>query len=1526
MEKLVILDIDGDLHQGAIATLEIREDGKRAVTQTRAKGKLPPAPELIEQCDRWQSLYRNVSFLFRLEERAGQIAQGSTKDILDACRQSAETLADSLTIWLKAESFRPIREKLLEKLSPTDTVRLILQIEDNQLRRLPWHLWDFFERYPKAEVALGATAYERVENAGQFREKPRILAILGNGNGIDIEADRQLLSSLLCDAEIVFLVEPQRQQLYQQLWDSAGWDILFFAGHSSSHATGETGEIEINSSDRLTITELTYALKKAIARGLQLAIFNSCDGLGLARSLESLHIPQIIVMREPVPDLVAQEFLKYFLTAFSQGESFYTAVREAREQLQALEDRCPCASWLPVICQNPTSNFRFWILDFGLGSEDERHEVLEPNTPPDNPKCPYQGLSAFQEVDAPFFFGREAYTEKLLKAVYERSLVTTIGPSGSGKSSVVFAGLIPRLRLTQDWLIVSFRPGNRPFLKLAEQLILLLEPDLSETDRLVEINKLATAIQAGDLALADVVERILHKTAIASRLLLVADQFEELYTLCPGVETRQRFLDELLATVNQSVNFTLILTLRADFCEYALSYHPFASALQRFPPEFLGPMSSEELQAAIEKPAAQLGVQIEEGLRSRILDAVSCEPGQLPLLQFALTLLWEQQCNGILTHAAYDAIGGVEQALASYAEKVYTALKSAEQQYAKQIFLQLVHPGEGTADTRRIATRTDVGQDNWNLVTRLADARLVVTRQDEATNVETVEIVHEALIREWQRLRQWLEENRSFRTWQERLRTTMRQWDSQQDEGILWRGAPLLEAQHWYAERSAELSSKEQTFIQASLALQTREQRIRDRRRQQVIGGLTTALLGAGLLVAIATWQWQRAESNAVDAQLNDLSASSAELLASNKELEALLESLKAGRQLQRARGVNSDTRVRVLTVLQQAVYGVREYNRLVHRRTVIGVSFSPDGKTIASASDDGLVKLWRKDGTLLKTLGGHTANVRSVSFSPDGQMLASASYDHTVRLWRQDGKAIAILMGHSNKVNSVTFSPDGEILASASADKTVKLWRTSGTPIATLKGHRSWVTSVSFSPDGQTLATASTDKTIKLWSRDGKLLSTLNGHKASINSVSFSPNGKMLASASGDKTVKLWQRDGKLIKTLTEHNDKVWSVSFSPDGLTFASASADKTVKLWQMDGRAIATLKGHTASIYTVRFSPDGQSIASASADATVKLWHPNLQKLPILQNHNSDVWGVSFSPDGQALVSASADKTIKLWHRNGSAIATLKGHTGAIYSISFSPDGQSFASAGADKTIKLWDRDGTLLKSFKGHSGDVFGVNFSPDGQILASASADKTVKLWHRDGRAIATLIGHKRGVTSVSFSPDGQILASASADETIKLWRLDGSLITTLEEHSADVLAVSFSPQGRMLASASADGTVKLWSLSGQLLKTLTGHTNRINSISFSPNGETLASASADGTVKLWSVSGKLLKTLNGHSSSVLSVSFSPDGQTIASASSDRTIVLWNFDLDALLVLDCAWMRDYLRSRSILASDRHLCDK
>lgn len=264
----------------------------------------------------------------------------------------------NLNLWLNSEQFRPIREQLLEKLTTSEEIRVIWQTKDIQLRRIPWHLWDFFERYPKAEIALSTPAYIRVEKSISPKAKVRILAILGNSTGINLQKDRVMLEQLP-DAEVIFLVEPQRKELNEQLW-SQTWDILFFAGHSSSQLDGDTGQIYINQTDSLSIAELKNALRKAIARGLQLAIFNSCDGLGLARELADLHIPQIIVMREPVPDLVAQEFLQHFLRTFAEGKSFYLAVREARERLQGLEDQFPCASWLPVICQNPAEVPTTW--------------------------------------------------------------------------------------------------------------------------------------------------------------------------------------------------------------------------------------------------------------------------------------------------------------------------------------------------------------------------------------------------------------------------------------------------------------------------------------------------------------------------------------------------------------------------------------------------------------------------------------------------------------------------------------------------------------------------------------------------------------------------------------------------------------------------------------------------------------------------------------------------------------------------------------------------------------------------------------------------------------------------------------------------------------------------------------------------------------------------------------------------------------------------------------------------------------
>ncbi len=729
-----------------------------------------------------------------------------------------------------------------------------------------------------------------------------------------------------------------------------------------------------------------------------------------------------------------------------------------------------------------------------------------------------------------------------------------------------------------------------------------------------------------------------------------------------------------------------------------------------------------------------------------------------------------------------------------------------------------------------------------------------------------------------------------------------------QDESRLLRGQALQEALAWAASKS--LSSQDYQFLTISQELDKREvQRILEAEKE------------ASRILAQA--------NQALEAVLK--SASSKALFKAGQEFEALLEALRAGKLLQpleKSVRTKANSGMLVVSALQQAVYGVKERNRLEgHNCKVISVSFSPDGKMIVSADEDGTIKFWSLDGRQWQILKGHRRQINSISFSPDGQTIASASYDGTIKLWSLEGKELQTLQGHSSLVFSISFSSDGQTIASGSWDNTIKLWSLNGRERQTLQGHSQAVTSVSFSPDGQTLASASGEGTIKLWSLDGKERQTFQGHSQAVTSVSFSPDGQSFASASLDGTIKLWTLDGREPQTLQGHSDEVMSASFSPDGQTLASASKDGTIKLWSLEGREPQTLQGHSDGVISVSFSPDGHTLASASWDSTIKVWSLESRERQTLYGHHGWVYSASFSPDGQTLASTSDDGTIKLWSLEGKERQTLQGHSSRVYSVSFSPDGQTLASASKDGTIKVWSLDGRELQTFQGHHGWVYSVSFSPDGQTLASTSNENTIKLWSLDGRELQTFQGHHGWVNSVSFSSDGQTLASASGDGTIKLWSLDGKELQTLLGHSNVVNSVSFSPDGKIIASASGDSTIKLWSLDGKELQTLLGHCGEINSVSFSPNGQALASASCDNTVKLWSLDGKELQTLQGHRGEVNSVSFSPNGQTLASASFDGTVILWNFNLDSLMELGCSWVGDYLRNNPNLSErDRCLCDR
>ena len=509
----------------------------------------------------------------------------------------------------------------------------------------------------------------------------------------------------------------------------------------------------------------------------------------------------------------------------------------------------------------------------------------------DNLPCPYRGLFHFGPNDADVFFGREIFIEGLYSATKTKNFIPVLGASGSGKSSVVFAGLVPKLQKEGYWQFTHFRPGSVPFYALAEALIPLYTPELDPTDQIVQTRKLAGHLFNNTVSLADVFRKI-QQNHPNHRVLLIADQFEELYTLCNNDEIRRNFFDCLLASLGTTTPMSasatvLVTTMRADFLGNALSYRPLADVLQNADVK-LGPMNRKELTEVIEKPAQKLGVKFEQGLIERILNDVENQPGNLPLLEFALTELWNKRTGKQLTHKVYEEIGQVEGALARHADEKYGNLTDDEKEKVRRIFIQLVRPGEGTEDTRRIAMKAELGEQSWSLVKQLADARLVVTSRN--TNQETVEVVHEALIRNWGELREWMNTNRVFRTWQERLRVAKGQWEAtNKDPGSLLRGVALAEAKEKLKERSEDLID-EKEFIEQSIqedyrqeeeketarlhelaqaqklaqeqSLRAEEQSRATRRLRQLVLGLVIAFVMAGVAVVFSLIQLENAKTS----------------------------------------------------------------------------------------------------------------------------------------------------------------------------------------------------------------------------------------------------------------------------------------------------------------------------------------------------------------------------------------------------------------------------------------------------------------------------------------------------------------------------------------------------------------------------------------------------------------------------------------------------------------------------------------
>ncbi|UBF26134.1 hypothetical protein K9N68_32190 [Kovacikia minuta CCNUW1] len=1157
---------------------------------------------------------------------------------------------------------------------------------------------------------------------------------------------------------------------------------------------------------------------------------------------------------------------------------------------------------------------------------------------------PYKGLKKFELEDKDRFFGRDQLVAGLVNELERNPLILLLGASGSGKSSVVRAGIFPRFleKLGSRLVNLTFTPDEDPF----ESLYASLLSRYKQSDaKLVRQGKADTLLQA---------VKVLKQPG--EHWLIFIDQFEELFTIT-SAEKRNRFVESLTQLIKaQDSTVKLILTMRADFLDRFSTYPNLGKLTQRHI-HLMTDMQRDELWLAIKQPAARSGISFESGLIEEILRDVQGQAGYLPLLQYTLDLLWEsEQRHGSLQHdrtlhaRTYRELGGVRGALQKRVDQIYAEMPEAEQAAMRQIFLRLVSINAGeeagtvTKAVSRRAYRSEfTGDLVHKTVEELIDQNLLVSNEADRTH-STVEVAHEALLDSWQLLKDWIAAAHQVIVIKHRLADDVAHWqalqrtDRAKADEELWSGSKLesvleLRRAKAFDQMLGGLTPDENRFIDASV-------KRRDRQRRRTITGLAGFSAIALGLAVLALWQSHRAEvqrRQAILGQIDTLSLSANALLTSDQELGALTEAIKAVKQLKAAPWADPDTQNQVRLALQQTVYSVREHNQLKgHLKPVNSITYSPDGKLLASASDDETIRLWRPDGQALKPLEGHDARVYHVNFSPDGKLLASASADKTIKLWRKDRSGqfephpYKTLRGHLAPVHRISFSPNGKLLASVSADKTVRLWTIDGRLLKVLKGHSAPIWGVSISPDGKTLASASDDRTVRLWALNGRLLKVLKGHTDDINSVSFSPDGRLIATASNDKTIKLWTLKGQVLRTFKGHGDYVNDVRFSPDGKTLASGSWDNTVILWSLDGQQLDTFRGHQSYVWGISFSPDGKAIASASADNTIKLWWtPNREDLELLEGHSDDISSISISPNGKMIASASDDNTVRLWTINGKPLKVLRGHTGYVNSVSFSPSNQMLASASADNTLKLWSINGRELKTLRGHTSYINSVSFSPDGKLLASGGADNVVKVWTVEGQELKTLKGHTDAINRVVFSPDGKTIASASADKTIKLWSVDGQELKTLSGHTSFVNSVIFSPDGKLIASASADGTVRLWSVEGQELKTLRGHNGYVNSVSFSPDSKRVASASSDTTVKLWSIEGQELKTFQGHNGSVETVRFSPDGKTIASASTDKTIRLWNaetLDFDRLIDRGCTWLHDYLANSSGLKEgDRQICN-
>ena len=1126
--------------------------------------------------------------------------------------------------------------------------------------------------------------------------------------------------------------------------------------------------------------------------------------------------------------------------------------------------------------------------------------------------CPYKGLDAFHPEDARYFFGRERLVGELAARTVGTGLLGVVGASGSGKSSAVMAGLLPSLSAgllpgSDRWRSVAMRPGEHPIQELRTALA---SAGVPADDK----DPLAIAIGSGEGR---------------ARLVLFIDQFEELFAADVDPEERHAFLRSLVgAAAGDPERFVAVPTLRGDFYAH-LADHPEFAELFAENHVLLGPMSPEELRRAIELPARRAGAHVESTLTDALVADVEEESGGLPLLSTALVELWVARERGWLTLEAYERTGGVRGAVARLAERSFEQLSEVERQAARRVLLRLAGTGDGDSPVRRRVPTTEFELERdvvaGAVLSRFTQDRLL-TQSDG-----WVEVAHEALIHEWPRLADWLEEDLEGHRLRAHLTHAASQWDADEREsGELFRGARLSATLDWASTHGEELNELERAFLTESRQANEREaerQQRTNRRLRGLLAGVVVFLVVALVAGGLALVQRDRAERERQVALARELTYAGAASLEADAERSILLAVEAVHMYREAGVPVGKDA----LETLHGAVQASSVALTLEHPSTA-NTAFSPDGDLIATGgslkgTNQHVVLIWDgRTGDRRHVLEGHTGDVNDLNFSPDGSLLATVAADRTAIIWDpRTGERLRTLAGHTSDLQGVSFSNDGSLLATSGWDGTIKIWEVgTGRQVRSIDTGDGLCYNM-FSPDDRAVAVAHCNPgdTGTIWSvESGRRLVTLEGHEAGVVGVFFSPDGRRVATGSLDGTVGIWDAStGERLLTLEGHRDWVFATPFSPDGRTVASASPDGTVRLWDArTGEVLLVLGGHGGPIGDVAWSPDGTHLITGGADGTAKV-RPVVQDRLVLTGHDGPVPSVAFDADGSRLVTAGSDRTARLWDASsGEQIDRFEGPdiaerlTPVVVRVAalalMTSDGSRLLTAGGTPAIREVSSGRRLVTLDPRVDASSYpSADFSPDERLVAVGGSNGTASLFDTRTGTLVRAFEHSDQpdlnaiVFGVAFSPHGSLLATASADGTAKVWSVNtGGLLLTFHGHEAQVHSVDFSPDGRSIVTSSQDGVAKIWDTrTGRELAALRGHAGVVWDAEFGPDGRRVATAGADNTVRLWDAStGREVLRLTGHTLPVQDVAFSPDGRVLASASDDGTVRVYLLRLDDLM--------------------------